>query len=329
MTQARRDALRPLDEYGDHAGLAMQRLYAQHDERGESARELLNAIAKMRIPSAAYTLAFTRWHEAIKPLEPLTFTATTASALAIGLGNASPLEVGLSIHHTYGTPYLPGRAIKGLLRRAAAAHNLDQTSQNILFGATDSTSAGHLTYWDAMLEPTTSTPPFQTDVITVHHPKYYGSSGNNGYPTDFDDPNPVAFLSVRPNTKFCIALSSNSQGSSQWLHLAAELLKYALENIGLGGKTNAGYGYFSVTLPEKPKSDAELMQALLEKHQKRIDSINGRTMQLETNQLLSLLEQEPSAAQGKVLQALLERLDKFGAKKESFYKRAKAMLGGS
>ena len=325
MIQARRNGLRNL-EYGDHAGLAMQKLYSQHDEKGEAARQLLDTIAKMSVSSDVYKAAFKRWHDAIKSLEHLTFSATTNSALAIGLGNTSPLEVGLTSHHTYGTPYLPGSAIKGLLRRAAAAHNLDQTSQDILFGTT--ATAAHITYWDAMLEPS-STNPFQPDVITVHHPKYYGSGDQRDiYPTDFDDPNPIAFLSVRPDTKFCIALSSSSKDASPWLYVAAELLKYALEEMGLGGKTNAGYGYFNVTLPEKPKSTAELEQALLEKHQKRIEGINGRNMNTQSPALLKLLEPEPAETRGMTLRVLLERLDKFGAKKESFYKRAKAMLEG-
>jgi CRISPR-associated protein Cmr6 len=308
----------------EHAGLLLDRFLMVHgDKEAAAKRELLERTAEIQI-SPAYKTAFERWKHTIQALEnKLTFSATTASALAIGLGNASPLEVGLSIHHTYGTPYLPGSAIKGLLTRAADAHGLSQDIKDILFGTTG--IAAHITYWDAMLEPS-STNPFQPDVITVHHPKYYGSSGADGYPTDFDDPTPVAFLNVCKGVEFRIALSSSSENSLEWLYVAAELLKYALEQIGLGGKTNAGYGYFKVKPPEKPKSTAELAQALLEKYQKRIEGINGRNMNTEASTLLKLLEPEPSVTRGKVLRALLERLDKFGAKKESFYKRAKAML---
>ncbi len=284
---ARRNGLRNL-EYGDHAGLAMQKLYSQHDEKGEAAQQLLNAIAKMSVSSDAYKAAFKRWHNTIKSLEHLTFTATTSSALAIGLGNASPLEVGLTIHHTYGTPYLPGSAIKGLLTRAATAHRLSTEAKLILFGSTE--TGAHITYWDAMLEPS-STTPFQPDVITVHHPKYYNSSEKDrAFPTDFDDPIPVAFLSVRPDTKFRIALSSSSKGSSEWLHLAAELLKYALEQMGLGGKTNAGYGYFNVTLPEKIKSRAEQAQEWLEQRRAAILQIKAAQDLTKADALIAELE---------------------------------------
>ncbi len=269
---ARRKNLQAL-EYGDHAGLAFQKLYRQHDEKGESAKELLNAISQLKVSSQAYKVAFERWQSHL-PEHKLLLTATTKSALAIGLGNASPTEVGFTIHQTYGTPYLPGSAIKGLLARAAEAHGLSQPVKDILFGTTE--SAAHIVYWDGMLEPMQKQDqPFQQDVITVHHQKYYGKSGKEGYPTDFDDPNPVAFLSVKSDIEFCIAISSNSQGSEQWLYLAAELLKYALEKMGLGGKTNSGYGYFEVQLPEKEKSVIEQAQELLETKRTIVLQIKG------------------------------------------------------
>lgn len=311
MSLARRESLKHL-EYrdGDHAGLAMQKLYAQHDEKGESARQLLDAISAMRVSSEAYKTAFKRWYDHL-PENTLSFSATTNSALAIGLGNASPLEVGLTIHHTYGTPYLPGSAIKGLLRRAAGAHKLTQTAKDILFGNTE--TAAHITYWDAMLEPSSPT-PFQPDVITVHHPKYYGSSGkkdrdgNEVYPTDFDDPNPVAFLSVRPDTEFCIALSSHSQNSLEWLYTAAELLKYALENIGLGGKTNAGYGYFNVALPEKVKSKAELAHEYLESTRASILQIKAAQDLTKADAIIKELESIPPEIRRAALELLQKQL---------------------
>ncbi len=286
---ARRKNLQML-EYGDHAGLAFQKLYMQHDEKGESAKQLLNAISELKVSSEAYKAAFARWQTNL-PKDTIKFTATTNSALAIGLGNASPLEIGLTIHHTYGTPYLPGSAIKGLLTRAADAYGLSAEVKAILFGTTD--TAAHIIYWDAMLEPIQKQDqPFQQDVITVHHPKYYGLSGKDGYPTDFDDPNPVAFLSVKPNTKFCVAISSNSEGAGQWLQLAAELLKYALENMGLGGKTNAGYGYFEeIKLPEKVKSEANQGLDLLE--QKRAVILQIKAAQDLTKADVLIVDLEP------------------------------------
>jgi CRISPR-associated protein Cmr6 len=41
--------------------------------------------------------------------------------LIVGLGGDNVLETGLTLHHTYGVPLIPGNALKGL-----AAHYCDQ-----------------------------------------------------------------------------------------------------------------------------------------------------------------------------------------------------------
>lgn len=230
----------------DHAGLALYRYLKEHDASKQAARALLDSIAARSI-AKVYENAFERWKAALSGAVFLEATARTP--LAIGLGNASPIENGLSIHHTYGTPYLPGSALKGLMARAARHYGLDEHQQEILLGTTQ--KAAHLIYWDGWLDPS-SRQPFQKDVITVHHPDYY--SGGQRWPTDFDDPNPVGFLSVKPGTKFCLALSSSSENATDWLYTAAEILRWGLEHLGLGGKTNAGYGYFEVKLPPSLKA---------------------------------------------------------------------------
>jgi CRISPR-associated protein Cmr6 len=302
---ARREHLQTL-EYSSHAGLNLQKLLKAHDDKNESVHRLLEAISKSTPSDEAYQAAFARWQNNL-PKNTVRLDVTTKSALAIGLGNTSPLEVGLTIHHTYGTPYLPGSAIKGLLTRAADAHELPPEAKTILFGTTS--TAAHLVYWDAMLEPS-STKPFQQDVITVHHPNYYNSSGNNGFPTDFDDPNPVPFLSVKPGTTFVVAISSNSESADEWLHLAAALLKYALENLGLGGKTNAGYGYFSISDPqEKAKHEVRSAQ-LLEQYQPKIDKITNSGSMNNAQTIARELRQEAPAARKATLEALKKHVQK-------------------
>lgn len=275
MTLARRTSLNMLAPPGDHAGLALEKLLERHDPKSVKSedradRKLLESLEKLNPSSPAYQIAFGRWLEALNNtvrhadsgtqenavldgVASIQFTATTVTPLAIGLGNASPLEVGLALHRTYGTPYLPGSALKGLARRAATATRIENPQAlGVLFGEAPEGkrpgldarpgSAGHVAYWDAWLEPGNES-PFQLDTITVHHPKYYGSRGQDGFPTDFDDPTPVPFLSVKPGTRFRVILSSASNGPAQaWLHAAAEILQHGLERIGLGGKTNAGYG---------------------------------------------------------------------------------------
>ncbi|GEM88338.1 type III-B CRISPR module RAMP protein Cmr6 [Meiothermus granaticius] len=241
-----------------HAGLALQRYLKQHDDENASARELLTHIANCQV-SSVYRTAFERWKATLKGA--IWLEATTRTPLAIGLGNASPIENGLALHHTYGTPYLPGSALKGLLRRVAGRYGLTEREKAVLLGEVPDPkreiqgNAAYLVYWDGWLDPASSV-PFQPDVITVHHQNYYGSKGEV-WPTDFDDPNPVAFLSVKPGVKFCIPISCPAEGAEDWPYKAAEMLGWGLENLGLGSKTNAGYGYFSdfkIIVPERPKS---------------------------------------------------------------------------
>ncbi|WP_299429851.1 type III-B CRISPR module RAMP protein Cmr6 [uncultured Meiothermus sp.] len=290
-----------------HAGLGLYKGLSGFDPADK--QKLLEAIAKTPIGSA-YQTAFDRWREVLKGA--VFIEATTTTPLAIGLGNSSPIENGLAIHHTYGTPYLPGSAIKGLLRRAAGKYGLNEEQQAVMFGEEPNKerrtqgSAGHLVYWDGWLSPDCKI-PFQKDVITVHHPNYY-STGDKDWPTDFDDPNPVAFLSVKPGTKFVLAISSASENAAPWLYRAGEMLEFALTHLGLGGKTNAGYGYFEVKLPPKPKSETEQGQELLASYRKRIEGIKPGNERGELNFFLRELGDKLPAVRKPVLEAIKKQL---------------------
>jgi len=301
MPDIRREKLRGLNPPGSHAGLALSKLLETHDDPYGG---FVGKLASTTV-SEIYRTAFERWKNALK--EAVFIEATTTGPLAIGLGNASPIENGLAIHHTYGTPYLPGSALKGLMRRAADRYGLSDREKEVLFGTTN--QAAHLVYWDGWLNPE-SNPPYQKDVITVHHQSYYGSGGKD-WPTDFDDPNPVSFLSVKPGTKFCIALSSASENSADWVVRAAEILKCGLENLGLGGKTNAGYGYFcdfKVTIPEKPKTPEEQGLDLLEQKRSTILQIKNAQDLSKADQVLAEIANLSPAVRKATLEALRNHL---------------------
>jgi CRISPR-associated protein Cmr6 len=304
-----RDSLRMLGP-SSHAGLALYKGLMGFEPQDKE--KLLKTIAQTSI-SPDYETAFKRWKAALPGA--IFLEATTRTPLAIGLGNASPLENGLAIHHTYGTPYLPGSALKGLLRRAADRFGLSPQEKAVLLGEGPDPkrktqgNAAYLVYWDGWLDPA-SAQPFQKDVIAVHHPDYYSTRGQV-WPTDFDDPNPVGFLSVKPGVKFCIALSSGSQVAEVWIHTAAELLKWGLENLGLGGKTNAGYGYFVVQLPPRPKSEYEQGLELLAQYQNRIGKIKPANERSELNYFLQELRNKPAVLRMPTLEALRQHLQEW------------------
>lgn len=115
---------------------------------------------------------------------------------------------------------------------------ISQEQFDALFGNTS--SASYFVFYDAWYDPASvDRKPFHRDVITVHHPKYYQSG--NTWPTDFDDPTPVPFLVVKPRTQFLFAIQAPDE---KWGKFVESLLNWCLQNLGIGGKTNAGYGYF-------------------------------------------------------------------------------------
>jgi CRISPR-associated protein Cmr6 len=214
--------------------------------------------------------------------------------LLIGHGNSSASGVGITVHHTWGVPVIPGSALKGLVahyvdatygpnepdrkpweqqgdeRTRADYQGLTWRGRRIesgpgtvyraLFGAPDAreddamrehgfdagASAGLITFHDALYVPDSiaDNNPFAADVLTVHQKGYYVSSGASA-PNDYDSPNPVAFLTVRPGARLLFALS----GPAEWTNLAEKLLRDALARWGVGGKTSAGYGRLGV--PER------------------------------------------------------------------------------
>ena len=267
---------------GVHAGLLYLRGLPSHDQATPDDphpyAELVYDVAAVPVPTA-YSEAYDRWDRMVITFpSTVVFTATTHSPAAIGLGATSPIEVGFTLHHTYGVPYLPGSALKGLARRSAERFHLSKQEMEILFGddsETGSTSAGYITFWDGWLIPTTQ-PPLQSDVITVHHPEYYTSGNallrseeNTGKPfttpitppTDCDDPNPVPFLSIPQGTSFAVVLTCQAESGEddralQWAQTAATILQYGLTTLGFGAKTNSGYGIFTV----EPDLTKELKQ---------------------------------------------------------------------
>ncbi|MBS1874705.1 MAG: type III-B CRISPR module RAMP protein Cmr6 [Acidobacteria bacterium] len=220
--------------------------------KGPERRQLLDQkIDAARRAQAIYAMAFKRW----KAVTDAWFAVELPlrDRLAAGLGQDSVLEVGIMLHHTYGVPVIRGSALKGLAAhycdrvwgKKDPAFRLGEGSHTILFGTTD--SSGYITFHDGWITPESLMGKNQgivPDVMTPHHGPYYMSSDETA-PTDFDDPNPVSFLSVAGTFRFAIECADMSEQGREWGRLALELLKQALTSWGAGGKTNAGYGRFA------------------------------------------------------------------------------------
>lgn len=245
-----RAALHPVHLEASNAGLILSSYLKAHDSAGKAKKEVLRAaVSAASAARNVYSVAFRRWERALTS-SSLGEIIEVANRAVIGLGIQSPLETGLALHHTYGVPFIPGSGLKGV-----AAHYCAQVwglhkdgrlewqrggkAYNVLFGSTE--DAGHIVFHDAWLLPESLPECLQMDVMTVHHPQYYQSETPEP-PTDFDEPTPIAFLSIRGKFRVFVQCDVQSNAANKWARVAIRLLREAMEDWGFGGKTSAGYG---------------------------------------------------------------------------------------
>ncbi|WP_045826764.1 type III-B CRISPR module RAMP protein Cmr6 [Teredinibacter turnerae] len=298
-----------------HAGLLLDRYLEQvsGQERGGSAKYRKNLLqtAKLAVKhlSRPYTLAFER-RESLWPENTCVDDVETISRMIIGLGSDSVLETGLSLHHTYGVPIIPGTALKGMAAHFAASvwkndepeWDIGGEYHTIVFGS--SASAGNLVFHDGWIKPQCVKEEHKgllDDILTPHHSDYYTSG--NAAPTDFDDPNPAnSFLSVAGTFRIAISCEDTSENGRAWCKLTMQLLRSALEHWGVGGKTSSGYGRLiteasvveePLGAPEVPEEDVwlyETIQRIKQEH-----NIPSDEQAIMSTPLAKLWDEEPDA----------------------------------
>jgi CRISPR-associated protein Cmr6 len=233
-----------------NAGLWLQKFFDSSGEEDKDAkRRLVQQTANVKEPPA-YGAFYNRWVEALKTHGAQTRTATASGRMIVGLGDESVLEASVTLHHTYGVPYIPGSALKGLTASYARQQlcdrrwNLGGEYYNTLFG--DNETAGYLTFFDAMYIPGSGHrgQALYSDVLTVHHQQYY--QDGSVPPADWDSPVPVPFLSA--TGKYLIALATPKH-CEEWLSTSFLVLEAALKEVGVGAKTSSGYGRMSIDPP--------------------------------------------------------------------------------
>lgn len=217
--------------------------------------------------STPYSSFFNRWKANVARLTGPTGSGTTefvtlqtTSRLVVGLGAHSIIETSVALHRTYGVPYIPGSALKGVARRFArqalgADWAEDSVAFNKLFGTAsdDDSFRGLVTFHDAF--PVPDKWKLLPDTITVHHSEYYTSTkANVPPPSDGDEPQPVPFLAV--TGEFLLPLS----GPLAWVGAAKKILSLALSDCGIGAKTAIGYGRMTI-LEENAVASAAATQA--------------------------------------------------------------------
>lgn len=275
-----------------HAGLWLDAFIGdQSREDNESKHRLVDQVAQLTV-SDPYVQFFDRWEKTLKTYCPVSpRPAKVKTRLAVGLGGTSVLETAITLHHTYGVPYIPGSALKGLaasyVRQCLSDPQWGQwkpqdgdhvwepgAAYRLIFG--DTTSAGYITFFDALYVPGSGHggKPLHPDVITVHHPDYY--QNKNEAPADWDSPTPVPFLTATGDYLVALAAPAVADWIVPWIEQTFAILALALDQWGVGAKTSSGYGRMELSSPGSPNSEmgtASTAPSSVDLHQQAIDAV--------------------------------------------------------
>lgn len=189
--------------------------------------------------------------------------------LIVNAANGMLENAGLCLHRTFGYPYIPGSAVKGVARHAAWSDWKETAPENqslkdskalsiaAVFGYPtndeeldaclkklrgDKAVAGNVCFYPA--EPAAGKIECEVDILNVHHCEYY--AGKRKVATDDENPKLCYFPVVKAGQKFRFAIRRMGQLTVEDLRLAQKWLKEGLSLFGIGAKTSAGYGWFDI-----------------------------------------------------------------------------------
>ena len=259
-TKLMRDSLRPLYEAAQdaHLSLLLQRGLTEHDANNQTAKTAHIESVCRSTADEFYKRKYNRWEQATANRNRFRRVfLKLETRLFIGLTGGGMLETGCAISRSHGMPYIPGSSIKGAVnayvreRFGAAGDDIREE----LFGAPATKDrptglSGLITFHDAWWIPDSAHRPLVQEVVTSHHPEYYGKEGATPA-TDFDSPVPNTQVAVQGDFLFVL------EGPLAWLELAEEMLIDALSTHGVGAKTRAGYGLFREDAERRKQEEKE------------------------------------------------------------------------
>ena len=111
--------------HGSNAALLRDRYLRSMDKSTADKSDRLELqkviISSGEISAELYHQAYDRYERTLNPNNGQYRFFQTNGRIIVGLGEKNVLETGITLHHTYGVPYIPGSALKGL-----ASHYCDQ-----------------------------------------------------------------------------------------------------------------------------------------------------------------------------------------------------------
>jgi CRISPR type III-B/RAMP module RAMP protein Cmr6 len=184
--------------------------------------------------------------------------------MVTGIGErTNPHEIGIALHGTYGWPVIPGSTLKGVTR--AWASNLADRADNQkkpghlavditrIFGPSP-TANSHCTGSVDVLDslPASDVLTVTVDGVTPHVQPYYteaSASAPRTAPGEWYNPVPSPFLTVSAG-QFAVDVIGPESDCRQFITWCEE----ACDELGVGAKTGAGYGYLIPRRAAEPET---------------------------------------------------------------------------
>lgn len=186
------------------------------------------------------------------PKEWETFTLkTTYPGLLIGIGYSHDLKqddvlkCGFSFDYVTGLPYIPGSSLKGALRSYFPEENREENKMKATY------IKGILNKEDLNVEELREQIFNNGDIFLDAYPEKEGVLLASEFITphtagELKNPNPIQLLKVKPDVKFRFYFKLHDYVVDEKVVVSAqeklELFKTIILDMGLGAKTNVGFG---------------------------------------------------------------------------------------
>jgi CRISPR type III-B/RAMP module RAMP protein Cmr6 len=234
--------------------------------------------------------------------------------LAINLADSLIQNAGICLDRLFGLPFIPGSAVKGVCRSVALEELKQANSENRkpifdafrrVFGTADTDfKDGELGPFRNLLADQTENqkgaiaflPAYPVneakivvDLTTVHYPLYYGgdrkrnilAGQTESLAEEKPQPNPFPAVEVGAQFAFCLVLNGIDPDLTL-LKRVVSWLETAITVRGLGAKTAAGYGWFSLqpdVLQQLFEDDRREAETIAVKIKAQADAINKAALE--------------------------------------------------
>lgn len=190
------------------------------------------------------------------------------TGLPHSFGGKGEAALGLTLDYVTGMPYIPSSSVKGALRSAFVhkdyikellkSADIDVADfETSIFGSSHSDKSeakvqGSDIFFDAIITSTGKI--LDTDNITSHR--------HNKDLLELAAPNPITMIRIRPDVTFKFQFQLNDYEKDE-IKITAEqklrLFKQILIDLGIGAKTNVGYGTLEETVSVEKLQEEILM----------------------------------------------------------------------